>query len=236
MPAPTKTKPFLSSGDRLTRAEFHRRYLERPDIRRAELIDGVVHVASPTRFAFHDKQALAMIGWLMAYTARHPEVELGGSASIFLEGENEVQPDAFLFRAGVQGGGAQVDEEGYVRGAPQLVVEVAASTVNYDLHDKTEVYRRNGVIEYIVWRVRDRAIDRFRLRDGEYVLVEPDADGTIESAHFPGLRLYVPAMLAGDKTRVLAELSPYALTGTTAHSGRPWPPSARRASSMSCMS
>src|SRR3712207_3980793 len=70
---PTTTKPFLDSGDRLSRAEFHRRYLQRPDIRRAELIDGVVYVASPTRFAFHDEQAAALIGWLMAYKARHPE-------------------------------------------------------------------------------------------------------------------------------------------------------------------
>jgi Uma2 family endonuclease len=88
------------------------------------------------------------------------------------------------------------------------VIEVAASTVNYDLYDKKEVYRRNGVLEYLVWRVLDRAIDWFRLTGGEYIRVEPDADGVIESAIFlvPGLRLHVPAMLDGDTARVLAEL------------------------------
>ena len=202
----TPTEPFLDSGDRLTQAEFHRRYLERPDIRRAELIDGVVYVASPTRFAFHDEQAADMIFWLKAHTARHPELRSGGSATIFLGGDNEVQPDAFLFRPDAPSG-ARVDAVGYIHGAPGLVVEVAASSANYDLHDKKEAYRRNGVPEYVVWRVLDEAIDWFRLKDGEYVLVAPDEEGVIESAQFPGLRLHMPAMLAGDRAWVLAELT-----------------------------
>ncbi len=198
--------PFLDSGDRLTQAEFHRRYLERPDIRRAELIDGVVYVASPARFAFHDEQAALAIFWLQAYTARHPELRSGGSATLFLGGDNEVQPDAFLFRTDAPDR-VRVDDVGYIHGAPDLVVEVAASSANYDLHDKKEAYRRAGVPEYVVWQVFDALIDWFRLQDGEYVLVEPDEYGVFESAHFPGLRLHVPAMLTGDRARMLAELT-----------------------------
>ena len=196
----------LDSGDRLTRAEFHRRYLQRPDIKRAELIDGVVYVPSPTRFAHHDQPVSLMIGWLVAYAARHPEVKSGGSATLLLEGDNEVQPDAFLFQINPAGPGARVNQQGYIEGPPQLVVEVAASSVAYDLHDKKEVYRRSGVREYVVWRVLDGMIDWFRLREGEYVWVEPNEDGFIESAVFPGLRLNVPRMLAGDMAAVLAAL------------------------------
>ena len=45
----------LESGDRLTRAEFHRRYCARPDITKAELIQGVMYVASPVRHTVHGK-------------------------------------------------------------------------------------------------------------------------------------------------------------------------------------
>src|SRR5205809_705119 len=78
-------------------------------------------------------------------------------------------------------GGPRLNDEDSVEGAPQLVVEVAASSVSYDLHDKMNAYRRNGVGEYIVWRVLDGAIDWFRWVEGEYVPVEPDAGGIIES-------------------------------------------------------
>lgn len=206
MAAPTITKPFLESGDRLTRAEFHRRYLTRPDIRRAELIEGVVYVPSPTRFTYHDEQAAAMVLWLGTYAARHPGVKAGSSATLILDDRNEVQPAAFLFRVQTEGFGARVNEQGYIEGAPQLVVEVAASSVSYDLHDKLEAYRRNGVLEYVVWRVLDARIDWFRLVGGRYVRAEPDARGVVESAHFPGLRLPVDRMLAGDRAGVLAEL------------------------------
>jgi Uma2 family endonuclease len=62
------------------------------------------------------------------------------------------------------------------------------------------------VREYVVWRALDGAIDWFRLREGAYQRVEPDASGVIESATFPGLRLHVGRMLAGDLAGVLAEL------------------------------
>lgn len=59
--------------------------------------------------------------------------------------------------------------------------------------------------EYIVWRVYDAAIDWFELRDGKYERMEPDERGVIESKVFPGLRLDVAKMLAGDLAGVLAE-------------------------------
>ncbi|MFN8633973.1 MAG: Uma2 family endonuclease [Chloroflexota bacterium] len=195
----------LESGDCMTREEFHRRYLARPDIKKAELIDGVVYVSSPVRFDRHSQPHFVVIGWLAMYVALTPGVEPGGdNATIFLEGGHEVQPDAFLWRP--EAGGAYLNEDGYLIGAPQLIVEVAASSVSYDLHQKKEAYRRNGVPEYVVWRVENQALDWLRLRDGQYVLIQPDADGVIESEQFPGLRLHVQSMLAGDLAGVLAAL------------------------------
>jgi hypothetical protein len=43
------TKLPLQSGDRLSRAEFERRYQAHPDIK-AELVEGVVILASPVHY------------------------------------------------------------------------------------------------------------------------------------------------------------------------------------------
>jgi Uma2 family endonuclease len=194
----------LEAGDHLTREEFHRRYLARPDIKKAELIDGVVYVLSPVRVTQHAQPHGFVMGWLALYISQRPDVILADNATVFLDGQAEVQPDAFLIRPAL--GGPRVTDDGYLEGAPQLVVEVSASSATYDLHVKKEAYRRNGVREYVVWRVLDEAIDWFRLQDGEYVLVEPDADGIVESVQFPGLRLHIASMLAGNLAAVLAEV------------------------------
>ncbi len=200
----TEAPVSLESGDRLTREEFHRRYSARPDVKKAELVEGVVYVASPVRFDRHAEQHFLVITWLGTYVATTPGLRAGDNSTVFLDGGNEVQPDAFLWRP--EPGGPRLTDDGYIEGAPQLVVEIAASSVSYDLHDKLEAYRRNGVLEYVVWRTLDRAIDWFRLRNGTYVRIEPDADGIVESEQFPGLRLHVLSMLAGDLATVLALL------------------------------
>jgi Uma2 family endonuclease len=199
-------RPELENGDRLTREEFHRRYELRPDIKKAEYIDGVVYVASPARWDKHGKHQTLAVTWLRVYAADRPELGVGEADTVYLSGGHEVQPDAFLFRLAGPERGATVTEAGYIQGAPELVIEVAASSASYDLHAKKEAYRRAGVREYIPWRVLDGAIDWFRLQDGDYIKVEPDANGIIESSIFPGLRLDVPRMLAGDTTGVLAAL------------------------------
>ncbi len=194
---------FLESGDRLTQPEFHRRYCKTPEKFRAELVEGVVYVSSPARMSHGESQARVFV-WLGAYVAQHRNVRMADNATVILDPDNEVQPDALLMR--LEPGGPRITDDDYIEGAPQLVVEVAVSSVSYDLHDKMRAYRRNGVREYIVWRVRDGAIDWFRLEDAEYYRVEPDETGVIESSELPGLRLNVPKMLAGDMAGVLAEL------------------------------
>jgi Uma2 family endonuclease len=204
MSAPTRVRPILESGDRLSRDEFHRRYCARPDLKKAELVDGVVYVSSPVSLKSHGQPHGVIVGWLVAYLAKHPDLFFGDNTTVRLAPDTEVQPDACLGRE--ERGGPWVDADGYVQGAPQLVVEVAASSASYDLHDKKEAYRRAGVREYLVWRVVDEAVDWFRLHGDTYVPVELNTDGMIESAVFPGLRLAVPRLLAGDVAGVLAAL------------------------------
>ena len=194
----------LESGDHLTREEFHRRYSARPDIKKAELIDGVVYVPSPLRGDYHGEPHGYVMLWLGYYAMHVPEARCMDNTTLLLDDGVEAQPDAMLWRRGV--GGPRMNAKGFIEGPPQLIVEVAASSASYDLHEKKEACRRNGVREYVVWRVLDKAIDWFRLRDGGYVPVHPDAGGLIESEQFPGLRLRVASMLDGDLATVLAAL------------------------------
>ena len=202
--AETESEPIppLENGDRLTRDEFERRYWASPHIEKAELIEGVVYVASPVNFGKHGLPHGIVMGWLATYVDRHPETELGDNSTLRLDNDNEPQPDALLrYR---EGGTSTLDEDEYLVGVPELAIEVASSSTSIDTHAKKNAYRRNGIPEYIVWRVRDDAVDWFVLEQGEYVALQPDASGVIESRIFPGLRLNVPALVAMDLSAVMA--------------------------------
>jgi Uma2 family endonuclease len=203
--------PPLESGDRLTRHEFERRYQAMPQIKKAELIEGVVYIASAVRAKSHGQPHGYIMGWLAAYITATPGVDLLDNTTVRLDEDNEPQPDAML-RIDV-GGQSRISDDDYVEGAPELIVEIAASSASYDLHDKLKVYRRNRVQEYLVWRVYNQKFDWFRLNQGEYILVEPNADGVICSQFFPGLWLAVSALLEGNLVEVIARLQDGLKTG-----------------------
>jgi Uma2 family endonuclease len=202
--APCETLPPLENGDVLTRAEFERRYEVMPHLHKAELLAGVVYVPSPVRYRAHSHPHVHLVGWLAQYEAGTPGVQAGDSGTVRLDLDNEPQPDALLFIDPACGGQARIDADDYIAGAPELVAEVASSSASYDLHVKLRVYRRNGVREYIVWRVLDGEIDWFVLRDGQYERLPRGADGLYRSTVFPGLWLDPAALLQGDLATVLA--------------------------------
>ena len=196
----------LQEGLRLPRAEFERRSGERPDLKKVELIDGIVRMPSAVRYASHAKPHAAMVGWLFAYAAATPGVHVVDNATLRLDGDNDLQPDAALHVDPGTGGQARVSADDYVEGAPELVVEIAASSASRDLHEKLRVYQRNGVREYLVWRVPDDRLDWFELVRGAYRARTADAAGVVRSAVFPGLWLDAGAMLRGDHPAVLRTL------------------------------
>ena len=202
----TPKLPPLENGDRLTRPEFERRYQTMPHIKKAELIEGVVYMASPLRFEPHAEPHSSIVGWLWVYRSATPGVRLGDNATVRLDMDNEPQPDALLRLDESLGGHSRISDDGYVEGAPELIAEVAASSAAYDLRDKLRVYRRNGVQEYLVWQVYDQRLDWFRLRAGEDVPLQPDNAGVVHSEVFPGLWLAIPALLEGNLAQVLAVL------------------------------
>jgi Uma2 family endonuclease len=198
-----KSVPPLQNGDRLTRAEFERRYHAMPNVKKAELIEGIVYMPSPVSLVNHASPHYNMIGWLFLFTSTRPELIGGDNGTLRLDLDNEPQPDGFVLIDPIHGGQAKISEDGYVEGAPELIVEVSSSTVSIDLHTKFNVYRRNGVKEYIVWRVQDEEIDWFVLENEEYKALEVDAEGLYRSEALPGLVLDPVAMIAGDLKRVI---------------------------------
>jgi len=194
--------PPLENGDRLTREEFERRYNAMPHVKKAELIRGIVHMPSPVRQRQHGSPHFRLINWLGYYAAFTPIVEGGDNSTLRLSDEDEPQPDAFLMIAPERGGRARLDADGYIVGSPELVAEVAASSVSIDLHDKLDAYAANGIQEYVVWRTQDKALDWFALDGGRYKRLDPDANGIFRSIVLPGLWLDSRALLAGDMQRV----------------------------------
>ena len=202
----TRELTILESGDRLSRAEFERRYQALPQLKKAELIEGVVYVASPVRIRKHANPHGQMITWLGVYEAATPGVMLGDNPTVRLDLDNEPQPDALLRIDEAKEGQSRISQDDYIEGAPELIVEIAASSASYDLHDKLRAYRRNGVCEYLVWLTQEQAFRWYILQEGDYVQQQPDELGILRSRVFPGLQLAVEALLSGDMQQVLAVL------------------------------
>ncbi|MBE9117125.1 Uma2 family endonuclease [Lusitaniella coriacea LEGE 07157] len=198
--------PPLENGDRLTRYEFERRYNAMPHLKKAELIEGIVHMASPLRFEPHAEPHARIITGLGVYQALTPGVRLGDNPTVRLDLDNEPQPDVVLLIDPASGGQSQLSKDGYIEGAPELVVEIAASSAAIDLHAKKRAYRRNGIKEYIVWQVLDERLSWFYLEKGEYLDLPVDEDGILRSRVFPGLWLAVSELLGGKMQQVLAVL------------------------------
>jgi Uma2 family endonuclease len=196
--------PKLESGDRLSLKEFRHRYEAMPHLKKAELIEGVVYVQAPVSTEHHGHPHFSFVTWLGVYQAGTPGTQGADNATVRLDLDNEPQPDIFL-RILPEYGGQSSREGAYATGAPEWVGEIAASSASYDLHDKLNAYRRNGVREYVVWRVFDREFDWFVLRDSQFVRLHPK-DGVFRSEVFPGLWLDSTAMLDGRLADVLTLL------------------------------
>ena len=197
--------PPLENGDHLTLAEFERRYAAMPNLKKAELIDGRVYVAPPVWFN-HAQPHSDLCTICGVYRAATAGVLLGDNASIKLEPKGMTQPDICMFTKATAAGQAQVGPDGYVIGTPAWIGEIAASSASHDLGDKLNLYQRNRVREYLVWRVLDAQIDYFVLRDGRYVLLAPNADGVVASEAFPGLWIDIPALLRDNLAQAIATL------------------------------
>lgn len=202
----SKAQPPLQAGDILSRMEFERRYHAHPEIKKAELIEGVVYMPSPVRLTQHAEPHANVMLWLGTYRAATKGVRLADNTTVRLDFENEVQPDALLYIPQHLGGQTKTSDDDYLEGAPELIAEIAASSASYDMHQKKRVYARNGVKEYLVFQIYEQKVDWFALQDGVYQAIQADKKGIRRSELFPGLWLDAAAFWQDDLPQLLQTL------------------------------
>lgn len=193
----------LRTGDKMTREEFHRVYEMMPEHVKAELIGGIVYVASPLSRG-HGTNHLPLGSLFFAYEGATSGVESGDNTTVLLGDESEPQPDLYLRILPEWGGQSRTSNDDYVDGAPELVAEIAHSSRSIDLHAKRDDYTRYGVQEYLVVSLRERQLRHFDLRARQEL--PPEADGIVRLRTFPGLWVDAEALLAKDHARLMATL------------------------------
>lgn len=191
--------PPLREGDRLTSAEFLRRWEAMPELQRAELIGGVVFMPSPVSRSHGDLHGLVS-GWLFVYADLTPGCAHGIESTWLMTQDDVPQPDAAL-RILPECGGQSRQAGEFLQGAPELIVEISASTLSLDLGAKLDLYRRAGVQEYLTVLVKPRQVLWLQLAGGRYRGITADEDGLLRSQVFPGLWLDAAALW--DSTRSL---------------------------------
>ena len=197
--------PLLREGDRLTSTEFERRYDAMPNLKTADLLDGVVYIGSPVRTLQHGMPQTLLLGWLVNYWVATPGTLPSDNGTVRIDDNNVPQPDALLMIQ--RKGQSRLDEDGYVAGGPELVAEVAGGRNDAILRAKKTTYRRAGVREYILWHVADAEVEWFMLNGSRYVKLRADRDGIHRSVVFPGLWLDVAALVRFDGPEVMRVLN-----------------------------
>ena len=195
MSAPALLPP-LRDGDQLTREEFLRRWEAMPDLKQAELIDGIVYMPSPVSIDHRDFH-FRMSGWLFTYVTATPGCGGGATGTWLLSETSAPQPDLDLCIQPERGGQSRV-EGNYPAGAPELIVEISHTTIARDSGVKLRLYERSGVREYLIISPAKRRIAWRELVDGKYREIEPGTDGWLRSRVFPGLWMDPDALWNND--------------------------------------
>jgi Uma2 family endonuclease len=190
----------LLPGQGLTRDEFLRRWDALPELKNAELIEGIVYISSPVsdRHARLDGLIHVWLGW---YALATPGCEMAVNGT-WLMLESAPQPDSHL-RIRPEYGGQSNTQGAYCSGAPELIVEVCASSATHDFGPKLALYQRAGVREYVTVALTPGEVVWRELSGGRFVPLPLAGDGILRSKVFPGLWLDATALLAGDGARVL---------------------------------
>jgi Uma2 family endonuclease len=168
----------LENGDSMSQAEFHAADKKMPARIKAELIEGVVYVASPLRIG-HGINHLPLGSVLFAYESNTPGTQSGDNATVILGEDAEPQPDLFLRVLPEFGGRSTTTDEDYIAGPPELVIEVALSSRSIDLHAKRRDYLKYGVTEYLAACIEEQELRWFDFKTNS----ELAADHAASSAY-----------------------------------------------------
>ena len=170
-----------------------------PDGQKADLIDGVIHMASP------DTQRANALGFFIAYliegytTAKN----VGGFTFISrfackISDFRAPEPDAGCVRPER----LHLVHDQHMDGGPDIAVEVVSrESRSRDYGEKRDLYEAAGVSEYWIIDPLQRRVEFLRLSDGKYELVPPENNNVFRCAVIPGLWLNVQWLLAKNVPR-----------------------------------
>lgn len=194
---------LFEPGDRLSVDEFLDRWEKMPDLKFAELIDGVVHMPSPVSYE-HGRRDSQLHLLLATYAMRTGVCEAISNAT-WLILDSAPQPDIALRMLPEFGGSSKISGR-LATGPPELVVEISQSTRSFDLGPKAALYQRARVAEYVVVLLEERRLE-WRVLDGNsYRPTHANPSGVYESIGFPGLWLNERAFWESDTTAMIATL------------------------------
>src|SRR5258707_15169718 len=86
----------LENGEHLSASEFMPRYEAMPEVKKAELINGIVYMGSAVRFDRHGKPDNLIQTWLGTYAIATPGVEAAANTTTRLGLDDVPQPDGLL--------------------------------------------------------------------------------------------------------------------------------------------
>lgn len=190
----------LHSGDRMTQPEFHRLYEQMPENAKFELIGGIVYMASPARH-WHGQYHVEFSVALGMYRASTPGIEVADNITTILGDRSEPQPDLLIFISPEYGGQVRYDDDDYLVGPPEMVIEIAHSSRAIDLHVKKEDYQREGVHEYVVFSIPERQLHWFHFASRKQL--RADRHGIWRSREFPGLWIDGHALVERKTARLI---------------------------------
>jgi len=198
MPTELARRAEFHNGDRMSLQEFFSVWEQIPNLKRAELIDGVVHLPSPVSYPHAAYQGLLAF-WLGAYAAAVDdsfEVLTEGSLQII---GNSPQPDIALHRR-------SNPTPLYNQSTPLLIIEGTYTSRSIDLGPKLDLYRRAKVPESICVLLAEERVE-WRVLEGEtYRLLPPTPNGILQSHTQSGLWLDTTAIFPPDRKRLLATI------------------------------
>jgi len=198
-PRKTRKQPASANGGLVTFEQFYKLVDEKT---RADLLDGKIIRDSPA-IPIHGM----VVTWLTVLLHNYTEkLDLGkvlnATVTVRLTIYNSPEPDIFFIskkRLGII-----IDK--YVNGPPDLCVEVISrSSRKYDRGRKFVLYAEHGVKEYWIIDPLKNTVEWFENHDGEFVQIQPDAQGRLHSKILPGFWLK-PEWLAANPLPVVLEV------------------------------
>ena len=153
------------------------------DGQKADLIDGVIYMASPDNMDAND-----LFVWLLRLLGDIVEIQdlgkvNGSRAAYRLNDANSPEPDVAFIR----GDRTNLVRRGFVNGPPDLAIEIVSpESVARDYETKRDLYQDAGVQEYWIVDEVEQKVTLLRLAaNGKYREVRPKK-GELHSQVVPG--------------------------------------------------